>query len=177
MQRRSNTTTFILVAFLLGAVAMVTGIVKGKPGEPPTDEHDHDKEAKTEQVADVKKAPDGPKGNIKTEPTPKASPLTPEQEKKLDEMAKQRDTMKSQSAHQKPSPRLKGEPKPVGNPLSVDITSDYYTNHDDGVAGVSKMDKLVAAKQEEQRKYNDAYKKLHPTPDATKSSTKPETAQ
>ena len=176
MQRRSNVTTFILVAFLLGAVVMVTGIVKGKPGAPPPDEHDHENEQKTEQVADVKKAPDAPKGNIKTEPTPKASPVTPEIEKKLDDMAMQRDMMKS-GGRTAPK-RSPGDPKPVGNPLAVDITSDYYTKNDDGVAGVSKMDKFVAAKQEEQRKYTEAYNKLHPPVDPNKpTASKPETAK
>ncbi len=164
MQRRSNATTFLLVALLLGAIAMVTGVVKGKPGAPPTDDHDHENEQKTEEVAKTK-TPEPAGKAAPGEAAPKAAPMTEAQKKKLRQMA---DVYKGiQAAHKMPSKASSA--KPAGNPLSIDITSDYYTKHEDGKAGTAKIDAEIAVKQAEQKKYIDEFKRTHPTNTAPQS--------
>ena len=133
----------LVLAILLGLLAVMANIVNPKPAPPPSVEQQQAKE--TEQRAMQEKALEQEKRERKN--------MMAMREKKTKEWQEKQRKIEQQLAGKKklPSPKESTEP-PTSSPTSMEISHDWFKKRQDGEQGLKDLDKLQKALEEAAKK-------------------------
>ncbi len=152
--RGFSATKLVLIVVLLGAVFMVSKVVTPAPPGPPAEP-------------------------VQTASAPAGTPAKPmDKTKQMEMMKQQREHYEEMRKMHEPKPGQPQPPKldPLADPNSMDIKPDYFYHTKSGDAGLQQVQTRVSEGQAQFDKYKqemDEYKKQHPTPPASASSTPP----